>query len=156
MNHAVKQTRPFSLWLLIASLLFLSFGAFIGGVGFLRDTSGAALGMDLSYIKGSVFPNYLIPGLFLLFVLGILPLVVIWALLKQPGWKFAADINPIKQYHWVWTAAVLIGVLLIVFEIIEAIVLGGFIFFLQELMFAVGIVIVLLAFLPGVRRYYAD
>lgn len=156
MNSTKKQPRPFSVWLLIACLLFLVLGAFIGGIGFLRDTSGAALGMDLSYIKGSIFPNYLVPGLFLLFVLGIFPLMVVWALLSRPNWKWAADNNPVKNIHWAWTAAVLVGLLLILFEIIEAVVLGGFVFFLQQLMFAVGIVIVLLALLPGVRRYYAE
>ncbi len=156
MNHTQKHRRPISLWLLVACLLFLALGAFIGGIGFLRDTSGAALGMDLSYIKGSIFPNYLVPGLFLLLVLGIFPLVVVWALLSRPRWKWATDINPVKHIHWAWTAAVLVGVLLILFEIVEAVVLGGFVFFLQQLMFAVGIVIVLAALLPGVRRYYAE
>ena len=38
---------------------------------FVKDPSGAEMGFHVSMLEGSIFPNYLVPGLFLFFVNGL-------------------------------------------------------------------------------------
>jgi hypothetical protein len=50
---------------------FIGLGALAGGFMLVKDPSGIALGVPLSLLDGSPFPDYLIPGIFLLVVNGI-------------------------------------------------------------------------------------
>ncbi|MFW6232150.1 MAG: hypothetical protein ACOC37_03760, partial [Spirochaetota bacterium] len=51
--------------------LFVGLGAIGGGVGALVDPSGAAVGMSVSVLERGPFVDFLIPGLFLMLVLGV-------------------------------------------------------------------------------------
>jgi hypothetical protein len=60
------------LLILLGSLqAFIGLGAIGGGFLLIRDPSGEALGLPLSLLEKSPFPDFLIPGLFLLAVNGI-------------------------------------------------------------------------------------
>ena len=49
---------------------FIGLGALGGGFMLVKDPSGSALGVPLSFLEGSPFPDFLIPGIFLLVVNG--------------------------------------------------------------------------------------
>lgn len=49
---------------------FIGIGAIGGGFMLVKDPSGGALGVPLSLLEGSPFPDFLIPGIFLLAVNG--------------------------------------------------------------------------------------
>jgi hypothetical protein len=51
--------------------VFIALGAIAGGVMFILDPSGAAMGYHLSMLEGSIFSNFFIPGLFLFVVHGL-------------------------------------------------------------------------------------
>lgn len=74
--------RPFTLWLLVFFLLFLALGGLYGGIAMLADPTGSALQMTeiLSLLP---VPDYTLPGLFLLFVMGLVPLFLTYALLVR-------------------------------------------------------------------------
>ena len=57
----------FALGLLQA---FIAVGAIWGGFVLVMDPSGAGMGMPVSMLEGSIFPDFFVPGLFLLLVNG--------------------------------------------------------------------------------------
>jgi len=77
-----NMQRPFTLWLLVFFLLFLALGGLYGGIAMLADPTGSALQMTeiLSLLP---VPDYTLPGLFLLFVMGLVPLFLTYALLVR-------------------------------------------------------------------------
>ena len=50
---------------------FIALTALAGGFMFVKDPSGVSMGFHVSMLEGSIFPNYLIPGLFLFLVNGL-------------------------------------------------------------------------------------
>ena len=72
--YAVMENRKFErkVYAGLGSLqAFIGLGALAGGFMLVRDPSGSALGVPLSFLEGSPFPDFLIPGIFLLVVNGI-------------------------------------------------------------------------------------
>ncbi len=57
----------FALGLLQA---FIAVGAIWGGFVLVMDPSGAGMGMPVSMLEGTIFPDFFVPGLFLLMVNG--------------------------------------------------------------------------------------
>src|SRR5512139_4142391 len=51
--------------------IFIALTAMAGGFMFVKDPSGAAMGFHVSRLEGSIFPTYLVPGLFLFLVNGL-------------------------------------------------------------------------------------
>ena len=76
---------PWPIKTAIALLVFLSLGAGAGGCAILADPSGAFLKMTPRDLAGSPFSDFLIPGLFLLVVLGFGSALAAFLLWKRPG-----------------------------------------------------------------------
>ncbi len=57
-------------------LLLLSFGAIYGGITLIIDPSGGLLGLPIYLIDNTPFVNFLIPGVILLVMIGLLPLFI--------------------------------------------------------------------------------
>lgn len=148
----IKRKREKSI-LLIALHLFLAIGAIGGGIIFIIDPSGELAGMSLSLLEGSPFQSYLIPGLILFFILGILPSIVGFSLIKRWDFKLAERLNMYKEKHWSWTFSLYIGFSLIIWitvqvYIIKALSMLHFIFIL------LGVFIQIVTLLPTVQRKY--
>ncbi|MFW6312657.1 MAG: methyltransferase [Spirochaetota bacterium] len=62
---------------------FIGIGAIGGGIGALVDPSGAAVGLDASVLQRGPFTDFLIPGLFLVIVLGLGNIVAVALLLSR-------------------------------------------------------------------------
>ncbi|MBL7882921.1 MAG: hypothetical protein JNL69_02555, partial [Bacteroidia bacterium] len=56
----------------ISLLVLTAINAAVAGVLFIIDPSGQKMGMSISYIKDSPFKSFLIPGIVLLIVNGLL------------------------------------------------------------------------------------
>lgn len=69
-------SRPATVWALLAVLVLQAVSAVGGGVALVAGPRGEVTGLPLSYLEGSPFDDYLVPGLILLLVLGVLPAVV--------------------------------------------------------------------------------
>lgn len=60
----------------VGLLILIGIGAVLAGLGFILEPDGSGLGMSVKLLKDSPFNDFLIPGITLLVVNGILSLVV--------------------------------------------------------------------------------
>ena len=146
--------RPIALWLLVLALLFLAFGGLYGGIAMLLDPSGASLQMA-AVLPLLPVPNYVLPGLFLLFVMGLAPLFLAYALLARPKWSWADSLTRAFKYHWAWIGTIALGVILALWLVVEG-VLIGFQWPIQYVTAVNGLLILLFALWPAVRKFYAQ
>ncbi len=131
--------RPLALRLLVGLLLFQGLSGLGGGIGLMMDPSGQALGLSMTLLEGSPFPDYLVPGLILFIVLGMAPMVaarVVWE--GRPG---------------SWMAALAVGAALVIWITVQIRMVG----YqarppLQALYGSLGLVILVLSLLEPVRR----
>ena len=130
--------RPASVYALMAALAFQGLSGLTGGSGLLYDPSGETLRIPLEWLAGSPFSDYTVPGLVLLTVLGVGPLVAVYGV-----WV---------RRRWAWTASVAVGAALSAWLAIEILVIG----YqpeppLQLIYGVVATVVILTALFPEVR-----
>ena len=148
-STASKSTRN----ILIGLLVFLGSGAIGGGGVLIISPSGKLIGMPLSMLSHSPFTNFLIPGIILFFVLGLLPMLLIIALLKKPTSKMAERVNFFSDMHWAWTYTIYIAFILIFWIQIEMVLLSA-VSWLHTFYMLLAVVIIFVALLPQVRNLY--
>lgn len=79
----IRTRKPIAVWALIADLIVLGLGGLYGGVLFILDPSGAGMGVPLSLLDGLPLSDFLLPGLFLLGVMGLAPLALLVAVWRR-------------------------------------------------------------------------
>lgn len=151
-NHAevLKTTTRNVLLYLLA---FLGLGAIVGGGALIISPSGALLGMPLIALGSAPFRSFLLPGIILFLVLGIVPCLLIFALLKKPVWRFAEQFNFFKDMHWSWTYTIYIAFVLIIWIQVEM-VFQQTVHWAHSLYMFVALVIIFMSLLPQVRNLY--
>ena len=102
--------RSTSAYLLMATLLLQGLSGLAGGLALVADPTGALLNLPLDWLAGSPFDSYLIPGLILLLVLGVGPLLVLHGL-----WR---------RRPWATRGALLVGLALLIWIGVEVLVVG--------------------------------
>ena len=137
MDQQQSGRRGFAVWALLALLLIQGLGGTAGGLALSLKPDGSIMHMPLSYLDGSPFADYLVPGLCLLLILGVAPLVALVAL-----WL---------RKTWAWYLAFAIGCGLVIFELVEIQFIPYDV--LQPVFGTVGALIALVSLLPSVRRY---
>jgi len=140
-------------WFLIVLLFFLGIGGIISGAMLFLSPQGKLLGMSTDLLKGSPFPDFLIPGIILFLFVGVFQTFVAYGLLTRSVWKGPDIINPVKKYHWAWTASWAAGAIMLVWITVETALLG-YVSALQPIIAIWGLVLIGLTLLPSVRRYY--
>jgi hypothetical protein len=145
--------RPITLWFLIFFLAFLGLGGFYGGIAMLTDPTGGSLQMA-DVLPLLPVPDYVLPGLFLLVVMGITPFFLIYALITRPGWIWAQALSHLTGHHWAWLGTLVVGIGLIVWLSIQG-VLIGFKWPIQYITGCDGLLIILSVLTPKIRKYYA-
>jgi hypothetical protein len=148
----VIETKSARTVLLIL-LGFLGLGAVGGGFVFIISPSGNLFGMPLSLLDRSPFPNFLVPGIILFVVLGLVPCLLIFALIKKPSGKLAERFNFFNDMHWSWAYSLYVGFALIIWIQVEMIVIYG-IHWSQTLYMFLAVAILFVALLPAVRNLY--
>jgi uncharacterized membrane protein len=121
-NTDVKMKVYIGLGILQA---FIGLGALGGGFMLVRDPSGSALGLPMSFLEGSPFPDFLIPGMFLLAVNGVGS--VIGASLSFTRRRYAQEI------------AIVLGAILVAWIVIQVVIISSF-NWLHVLYFILGVV----------------
>ena len=149
-NRKIKRIR--NVFLIV--LGFLALGAIGGGAVLIISPTGEMMGLPLSSFKNIPFNSFLIPGIILLSVLGVVPLLLIIALLKKPESKLAEQINVFKDMHWSWTYSIYIAFTLIGWIHIQLIFLQSGVYWLHTFYIFYGILIIIIALLPQVRNLY--
>lgn len=144
-----KITRNTFLFL----LAFLGIGAIYGGGSLILYPSGESLKMPLSLLKNSPFNNYLIPGIILFTVLGLVPCLLILALIKKPFSKFLENFNLFKDMHWSWTYSIYIAITLIIWLQIQMMVLQA-VSWIHVFYMLLALCIMIIGILPQMRELY--
>lgn len=118
----------------------------------LIDPSGKLLQMGdiLQFLPVS---NYFLPGLFLVLVMGLLPIFLAYALLTRPHWIWADRMARGCGYYWAWTGTLVLGVILMAWLLVQSLLIG-FRWPIQYITAGNGILIILLSLVPGVRKYF--
>ena len=102
---AGQGRRPGGVRLLAVLLILLAVNALVGGALLIADPSGGLLGMPVSLLAGSPFRDYLLPGLVLFGLLGVLPLAVVAGVWFRPRWAYLDGMG----VHGAWLAAMGVG-----------------------------------------------
>ncbi|MGD8501939.1 MAG: hypothetical protein PVJ86_14905, partial [Phycisphaerales bacterium] len=134
-------------------LLLLALGGLYGGIAMLTDPTGNLLQLT-EVLPLLPMSDYTLPGLFLLIVMGLVPLLLTYALLARPNWTWAETLFGWSGHHWAWTGTLGLGVTLEIWLLIQGLLIG-FMWPIQYVTAADGFLIVILALAPGVRRLYA-
>ena len=144
--------RPFTLWILIFWLVFLGLGGLYGGIAMLLDPSGGLMQMQ-SVLPYLLVPDYTLPGLFLLFVMGLFPLFLAFALVVRPNWSQLETRLPRFKHYWAWVATIALGLVLAGWLVVQGILMG-FSWPIQYVTALNGLLILVFAFVPPVERFY--
>lgn len=148
------QKKPKLLKLLLFLLGFLSLGAFIGGIPMILDPSGAMLKMPISLLDDSPISSFLIPGIILTSLFGVIPIIIIFALLKRPSWGWADSLNLIPDIYWGLTFTIYIGFGQVIWISVQTVIINAA--NLVHLFYTLlGISIVAVALLTPVRIYFS-
>lgn len=121
-NTNVKMKVYIGLGILQA---FIGLGALGGGFMLVRDPSGSALELPMSLLEGSPFPDFLIPGMFLLVVNGVGNMI-------GAGLSFTRRRNSQE-------IAIVLGVILVAWIVIQIVIISSF-HWLHVLYFILGVV----------------
>lgn len=144
--------RPFEAYILIVLLLFQVLSAFGGGIAMAARPDGSILGIPLFILEGSPFHDFLIPGIILSVVLGVLPLIAALGLIFPRKWKALGILNIYTDRYWGWTYALYTGFGLVIWILVQHIYIGYSL--LQTIYQSLGIAILVFALMPRVIRYY--
>lgn len=104
---------------------FIGLGALGGGFMLVRDPSGSALELPMSLLEGSPFPDFLIPGLFLLAVNGV-------------GSMIGAGLSFTRR-RYAQEIAIVLGAILVAWIVIQVVIISSF-HWLHVLYFILGVV----------------
>lgn len=144
-NPAMMPKRLLSLLHVLLGL-----GGLGGGIAMLLDPSGQSMGLPRNLLENLFIETFLLPGLFLIIVMGLLPLITAYSLGKSPRWPFIDRVNPLISIHWSWSLSFVLGLVLI-FWIAFQILLWGPPVGIQLFYLALGFLILTLSLL-GIRR----
>jgi hypothetical protein len=123
------------IWLLI----LLGLGGVGGGIPMLLDPSGAAMGLPPGLLDDLSIDSFLLPGLFLIVVMGLVPVTLAYGL-----WKRA---------RWAWLGSLAQGFVLVLWICFQFILWGRPIA-IQCLYLVWGLALLVLGWLQGTRREF--
>ncbi len=112
---------------------FLALTAIGGGIGLLTGI----LAMPVTYLAGSMFTSFLIPGLSLMVIVG--------------GLALAGAFLAVRRHPYAAAVTAASGIVIIVFELVEVMVIGspaGLARNLQVFYFSLGLLILLISLAP--------
>lgn len=138
----------------LSLLAFLGLSAIGGGGALIISPTGKLLGgLPLLILERSPFNDFLVPGIILFVVLGIIPSLLVFALLKKPTSVFAERFNFFKDMYWAWTFSIYVAFALIIWIQVETIYIQG-VGWLQTFYILYAIPLIIVALLPQVRNLY--
>ncbi len=147
------KNRTIEIYILALLVLTEAFGALYGGYSMIIDPTGEKLKFPAGMLDNTIFPDYLIPGIILFTLLGILPLFLAYSLLFKPDWHIFNFLNIYAGYHWAWTYTLYMSILLVLWINIQMILINiGSV--IQGVTGLLGSFILILTLMPRVKRQY--
>lgn len=135
---------------LITLLILLGIGALAGGGAMIIDPSGQSIQMPLSLLENSLFKDFLIPGIVLFILFGLIPILLIKPLLKGGFSRFFESINIFTDMQWPWSFVIYISFALIIWIQVQMEIIRD-ITWIHTLYTIWAIFMIGLALMPGVR-----
>jgi hypothetical protein len=149
----ISRSRKPEIYFLVFLVAMESVAALYGGISLITDPSGSSLQLELKYLQKSVFNNFMIPGLVLFLLLGLLPFMMIYPLLFKPKWPLMNIFNVYSGYYWAWTYTLYTAIMLIIWINIQFLTIGA-VSDLQGYVGLFGVLILIVTLVPRVRRFY--
>jgi hypothetical protein len=147
------RTKGFEVYVLVLLLAIEAMGALYGGFNLIMDPSGESLNLPARLLENTFFRNYIIPGLVLFLMLGLFPLILIYPMLVKPDWSIFHHLNIYSSYYWAYTFTIYNAIMLIIWIFVQMMVLeAGSV--IQGAFGLMGVLILVLALTPRVKRYY--
>jgi len=112
--------------------IFVATGALPAGYAMMADPSGEGLGMTTEMLTHSPFGSFLIPGIFLFTVNGLLQLI--------------AGILTLKRRNYMWLPGIGLGIALLIWIIVQVLSIG-LNSVLQPVYFGIGLIEIALSLL---------
>ncbi len=134
----IKTRRPAAVWILLVDLVVLGIGGLYGGITLLIDPSGALMGVPLALLDGLPLHDFLLQGVFLLLIMGLVPLglcVAVW-----------------RRWSRAWQATVLLGIVLMIWLVGEF-ALWGYQAPIQIVTGVLGLILLGACLLPSMRQW---
>ncbi|HKL18303.1 MAG TPA: hypothetical protein VJ905_05020 [Halalkalibaculum sp.] len=135
-----NNKAPASFYLLLVLVLFQGLSGLYGGIMLVLDPSGSLLQIPLNLLAESPFHDYMVPGIILLVLLGIFPLVTgfgLWQ--KHPRAGNGAFLTGIILVIWIAVQIAMVG-----YQAKPP---------LQAIYGSVGVLILITVSVPPVRQY---
>lgn len=149
-----RSPRPLSVQALVVLHVLLGVGAIGGGLTMIVDPSGGRMAMPLAVLDGTPFSSFLVPGLILFLVLGIVPALTAVALWFSPAASsFSVMVGSVKL-PLALVASVSVGVALVIWIVVQGAMIG-MASPLQWSYLVLGFVIVALSATTSARRHFA-
>ena len=135
-------------------LSFLGLSAIGGGSALIISPSGKLIGgLPLSILNNSPFNNFFIPGIILFVVLGLVPILLIFALRIKISSPLAEHFNFLKDMHLAWSFSIYVAFALIIWIQVETIYIQR-VGWLQTFYMLFSIPLISVALIPQVRNFY--
>lgn len=144
--------RPFPLWLLALLHFLLGIAAFAGGGMLMLKPDGSLLGMQSGWLDKSPFKDYLLPGILLFILNGLLPLFTFFGLLLKPNWRWANVFNIYHNRHWAWTYSLYVGIIAITWIAVQQVMTQYF--WIQPVIISFGLLIIVCTMTPSTMRKF--
>lgn len=145
--------KPFLVFILLFLLLLTGLPALWGGLALMADPSGNTLELSSVVLQGTIFNDFLIPGIILFLFVGIFSSFVFFSMLHQPEWKWANFLNIYKEQNWTWTYCLYLGVILTIWIDVQILMIG-YVMQIQMIYAFIGISIIVFSLMPSVKNYY--
>jgi hypothetical protein len=149
-----EHRKSLACYLLISLHILLGIGAIFGGGTMILSPDGSILQMPLKMLQHSPFNNFLIPGLILFAVLGVIPLITAIFLFTEKPIKAVEKINIYKNTHWSWNISLYIGFTLIIWITVQMYMIKG-IALIHVFYILLGLLIQFITLLPSVKDHYS-
>ncbi|WP_217697058.1 hypothetical protein [Paenibacillus amylolyticus] len=141
-------------WLLIMMHAILGLGAIVGGIILIMDPSGGMVNLPESLLERSPFANFLFPGIILLLVLGVMPIMIAISLICYVHCGLGERLNLYPERYWAWSFSLYTGFALIIWIMVQ-------VYWIQDVSlihlvyFAWGVGIQVVTLLPGIQGKYS-
>jgi len=148
-----SKSRSIGVYILAVLLTFEALAAFYGSYQMINDPTGESIRLPLKLLKGTIFSNYLIPGILLFLLIGFPSSFLVFPVVKKPNWPLFKNLNIYKNYHWAWAFSLYNSIILILWVDFQMIILsvGSLI---QGIFSLFGISMLILTLTPGVKADY--
>ncbi|MFX3646750.1 MAG: hypothetical protein ACE3K2_16950 [Paenibacillus sp.] len=150
----MMKQREGRSWLLILMHGILGVGAIVGGSMLIINPTGNMVNLPESLLLNSPFSSFLFPGIILLLVLGVMPIMIAIALIRYTPWALGERLNLYPDRYWAWTFSLYTGFALIIWIMAQ-------VYWIQDVSiihlvyFAWGVGIQVVTLLPAVQRIYS-